>query len=58
MQLFKAVAIPLGTSIPTLECDDGNGRIVFSKDIEYTDFPLDEIVFYFTDNVLMLTSEY
>ena len=42
----------------TLECDDGNGRIVFSKYIEYTDFPLDEMAFYFTDNVIMLTSEY
>ena len=42
----------------TLECDDGNGRIVFSKAIEYTDFPLDEIALYFTDNVIMLTSEY
>ncbi|WP_425606571.1 DUF6876 family protein [Prosthecobacter fusiformis] len=28
------------------------------KGIEFTDFPLDEIAFYFTDNVLMLPSEY
>jgi hypothetical protein len=32
----------------TLTCDDGNGRIVFSKVIEFTDFPLPEISFYFT----------
>lgn len=41
-----------------LTCDDGNDRVVFSKAIEYTDFPLDEIAFYFIDNVIMLTSEY
>lgn len=42
----------------TLSCDDGNDRVVYSKPIEYTDFPLDEIAFYFIDNVIMLTSEY
>lgn len=42
----------------TLTCDDGNDRIVFTKPIEYTDFPLAEIRFYFTDNVIMLPSEY
>jgi hypothetical protein len=41
-----------------LICDDGNGRIVFTKTIEYTDFPLGEIALYFTDNVIMLPSEY
>lgn len=30
----------------TLACEDGNGRAVFSKAIEYTDFPLPEISFY------------
>ncbi len=42
----------------TLACEDGNSKIVFTKQIEFTDFPLDEIAFYFTDNVLMLPSEY
>ncbi len=42
----------------TLACEDGNSNIVFSKRIEFTDFPLDEIAFYFTDHVLMLPSEY
>ena len=41
-----------------LTCDDGNGKIVFSKEIEYTDFPLDEITFYFTNNTILLPSEY
>ena len=42
----------------TLTCDDGNGKIVFTKEIEWTDFPLDEIKFYFTDNTILLPSEY
>lgn len=42
----------------TLACDDGNGNIVFTKELEYTDFPLDEIKLYFTDNTILLPSEY
>jgi len=42
----------------TLTCEDGNGKAVFSKAIEYTDFPLPEIALYFTDNTILLPSEY
>jgi hypothetical protein len=42
----------------TLTCEDGNGRIVVSKAIEYTDFPLPEITLWCTDNVILLPSEY
>jgi hypothetical protein len=42
----------------TLTCDDGNGRVIFSKELEYTDFPLDEITLYFTNNTILLPSEY
>jgi hypothetical protein len=42
----------------TLTCDDGNDNIVFTKKIEYTDFPLDEITLYFANNVIHLPSEY
>lgn len=42
----------------TLACEDGNSKVIFTKKIEFTDFPLLEIAFYFTDNVLMLPSEY
>jgi hypothetical protein len=41
-----------------LACEDGNGREVFSKAIEYTDFPLPEIKLYFTNGVILLPSEY
>ena len=39
-------------------CDDGNGNTVFTKKIEYTDFPLDEITLYFANNIIHLPSEY
>ena len=41
----------------TLTCEDGDGEAVFVKAIEYTDFPLEEISFYFTNNVILLPSE-
>ena len=42
----------------TLSCDDGNGNIVYSKRISFTDFPLPAIILYCTDNVILLPSEY
>lgn len=41
-----------------LTCDDGNSNIRLSKEIPFTDFPLEEIAIYFANNVIMLTSEY
>ena len=38
----------------TLACEDGSGKLVFTKELEFTDFPLDEIKFYFTDNTILL----
>jgi hypothetical protein len=31
----------------TLSCEDGNGIVIFSKELEFTDFPLDEITLWF-----------
>jgi hypothetical protein len=55
-QVWKLGVRPDRTA--TLTCDDGNGKIVFTKEIEYTDFPLDEITLYFANNVIHLPSEY
>jgi len=55
-QFWKLTVKPDQTAI--LSCEDGNGGKVFSKSIEYTDFPLPEIAFYFTNNVILLPSEY
>ena len=40
-----------------LQCTDGNGNTLRKQEIEYSDFPLDEIKLYFTNNVLLLPSE-
>jgi hypothetical protein len=42
----------------TLTCDDGNGNTVFTKVIEYTDLPLDEITLWYANNVIYLPSEH
>ena len=42
----------------TFVAEDGNGNVLYTQDIEYTDFPLDTITLFLTDNVLMLPSEY
>lgn len=45
-------------------CEDGNSNIIYTQNIEYTDFPLPEIRFYFAPGgpegtwVIMLPSEY
>ena len=41
-----------------LTCDDGNGNVVYSKQIEHTDFPPDGITLYFTNNTILLPREY
>lgn len=42
----------------TLSVEDGNDNVVFSKEIEFTDFPMDEVILWFTDDVILLPSEY
>ena len=41
-----------------LTCGDGNGLEVYSKHIEFTDFPEPGIRFYYSDWVIHLPSEY
>jgi hypothetical protein len=41
-----------------LICEDGNDRVVFTKEIPFTNFPLNEIALWFTNSVIMLPSEY
>jgi len=42
----------------TLVCEDGNHGIVFSKEIAFTDFPLDTITLWFANNTIYLPSEH
>jgi hypothetical protein len=55
-QLWKLNVNPDHTA--TLDCEDGNGGGVFTKAIEYTDFPLAEITLYFMNKTILLPSEY
>lgn len=41
-----------------LTCEDGNHNAVTSQRIVITDFPLPEITLWFTDDVILLPSEY
>lgn len=41
-----------------LVCTDGNGNVVSTERIAFTDFPLREITLYVTDNTILLPSEY
>jgi hypothetical protein len=55
-QLWKLKVNPDHTA--RLACEDGNGGVVFSKIIPYSDFPLEEITLYFTNKTILLPSEY
>ena len=55
-QVWKLTVKPDRTA--TLTCDDGNGNIVASKEIPFTDFPVDEIELWFTNNTIYLPSEH
>ena len=56
-QLWK-LAVDLDQHKGVLTCDDGNGNVVFSKRIPFTDFPLSEITLYCVNNTILLPSEY
>ena len=55
-QAWKLAVKPDNTA--TLSCEDGNGNVVFTKEIEFTDFPCDEITLWFANDVILLPSEY
>ena len=54
-QVWKLVVGPDRTA--TLTCEDGNYKTVYTQQIEFTDFPAEEITLWFSDNVIYLPSE-
>lgn len=42
----------------TFIATDGNTTKLYTQEIPYTDFPMNEITLYFIDNVILLPSEY
>lgn len=52
------MTVDLEKSNAALTITDGNEAILHTQDIEFTDFPLEKIKLYLSDNVIMLPSEY
>jgi hypothetical protein len=42
----------------TLDCEDGNHNAVFTKTIEFTDFPKEGVTLWFANKVIYLPSEH
>lgn len=61
---FQVWKLAVADHSATLTCDDGNDNVLLTKQIPYTDFPLEEIKFYVADGgpgntrVVMLPGEY
>jgi hypothetical protein len=45
-------------STATLSCEDRNDNVVFTKAIEFTDFPPDGVTLWFANDVIYLPSEH
>ena len=52
------LTVDLSRHRATLNCGDGNDHIVFTKAIEFTDFPVAEIILWFANNTIYLPSEH
>lgn len=57
-EVFQVWTLDVQGSRALLACDDGNGKGVYAKRIPFTDFPAPGITLWFTDNVILLPSEY
>jgi hypothetical protein len=55
-QVWKLTVNPGSTA--TLVCEDGNDNAVFTKAIEFTDFPPEGVTLWFANNVIYLPSEH
>jgi hypothetical protein len=55
-QSWKLIVAENHTAV--LTCEDGNGGSLYTQHFDFTSFPLEEISFFVTDNVLMLPGEY
>lgn len=55
-QVWKLLVKPDHSA--TLTCEDGNDNVVFTKDITFTDFPLEEITLFCANNTIYLPSEH
>jgi hypothetical protein len=56
-QVWK-LTVDTNTESAVLECLDDDKNVVIRQDIEYTEFPLPEIIIWVVSGVIMLPSEY
>jgi hypothetical protein len=57
-EAFQLWALTVTGSRAQLRCEDGNDNVVFSKDIDFTDFPLPTIKIYVANRTILLPTEY
>ncbi|MGM5000122.1 DUF6876 family protein [Tardiphaga sp. 538_B7_N1_4] len=57
-QEFQVWKLDVVSNRATLHCEDGNDQQVYTKNIPFTDFPACGVTLWFTDNVILLPSEY
>ena len=55
---FLAVKLKVENSKAVATIDDGNGKILYTQEYDYTNAKVKELTLYYTDNVLMLCGEY
>jgi hypothetical protein len=55
---FLTITLDVANDKAKITVDDGNDNVLATKAIPYTDCPAGQYRFYFTDNVLLLPSEY
>lgn len=54
---FQVWTMRVAGSEAVVTCEDGNDNQVFTANIEFTDFPLEEITLWLENDVLMLPGE-
>ena len=57
-QEFQVWILKVKDNSGVVTAEDGNGKVIYRQELEFTDFPLPEIKFYFTYSVILLPSEY
>lgn len=58
MSGFLAITLKVENEKATITITNGDGEVNATKQVDYTDCPAGEYKFFFTGDVLMLTSEY
>jgi len=55
---FQVWKLKVEGSKAVLTCDDGNGEVFYSEEIEYTDFPAPGVKLFYSNDVIYLPEEH